>query len=70
VPYEQQLTLLVTPCRFCFRRYGVFCFRPFKQAERGAQAKFSPKGRERDLARAPAGIMDVRSEHLLRQAPK
>ena len=48
-----------------------FCFScPFKQAERGAKAKFSPKGREMDLARAPAGTMDVPSEHLLRQAPK
>ncbi len=29
----------------------------------------SPKGRERDLARAPAGTMEVPSEHLLRPAP-
>ncbi len=49
---------------------GCSGFRPLKQAEPGAQAKFSPKGRERDLARAPAGTTDVPSEHLLRQAPK
>ncbi len=30
----------------------------------------SSKGRERDLARAPAGTREVPSEHLLRPAPK
>ncbi len=49
---------------------GAVVFRPLKQAEHGAQAKFSPKGRERDLARAPAGTREVPSEHLLRQVPK